>query len=89
MGIGGLQQGLRQQELDAQRAGLLTAQQAPMNQYQSLLPFMDFAARQTGPTAVTTQFTPPPSPLQAGFGTRLTALGALGQFFNPSQAGGP
>lgn len=96
MGIGGLQQGLRQEGLDAQRAALLQAQQAPLQQFQSLLPFMDFAARQTGPSGVTTEYTPPPSPLQAGLGTGLSALGALGQFFNPqqqyvapSQAGGP
>ena len=78
MGMGGMQQQQRQQMLDAQRAGLLQAQQAPLQQYQQLLPFMQFAAGQTGPSAVTTQYTPPPSPLQAGLGTGLSALGALG-----------
>jgi hypothetical protein len=31
---------LRQQQLDAQRAGLLQAQQAPLAQYNALMPFM-------------------------------------------------
>ena len=85
MGIGGQQQALRQREYDAQRAGLLQAQQAPLAQYQQLLPFMQFAAGQTGPSGVTTQYTPPPSPLQAGLGTGLSALGALGNFFTNPQ----
>ena len=87
MGIGGMQQQLRQQQLDAQRAGLLQAQQAPLQQYQQLLPFMQFAAGQTGPSQVQTQYTPPPSPLQAGLGTGLSALGALGTYFSPQQSG--
>ena len=87
MGIGGMQQQLRQQQLDAQRAGLLQAQQAPLQQYQQLLPFMQFAAGQTGPSQVQTQYTPPPSPLQAGLGTGLSALGALGTHFSPQQSG--
>ena len=87
MGMGGMQQQQRQQMLDAQRAGLLQAQQAPLAQYQQLLPFMQFAAGQTGPSQVQTQYTPPPSPLQAGLGTGLSALGALGTYFNqPQQA---
>ena len=81
MGIGGQQQALRQREYDAQRAGLLQAQQAPLAQYQQLMPFMQFAAGQTGPSGVTTQYTPPPSPLQAGLGTGLSALGGLGELF--------
>ena len=87
MGVGGMQQQLRQQQLDAQRAGLLQAQQAPLQQYQQLLPFMQFAAGQTGPSQVQTQYTPPPSPLQAGLGTGLSALGALGTYFSPQQSG--
>ena len=85
MGMGSQQQQLRQRQLDAQRAGLLQAQQAPLQQYQQLLPFMQFAAGQTGPSSVTTQYTPPPSPLQAGLGAGLGALGALGQYFNYGQ----
>ena len=87
MGMGGMQQQQRQQMLDAQRAGLLQAQQAPLQQYQQLLPFMQFAAGQTGPSQVQTNYTPPPSPLQAGLGTGLSALGALGTYFSPQQSG--
>ena len=89
MGMGSQQQQLRQRQLDAQRAGLLQAQQAPLAQYQQLMPFMQFAAGQTGPSGVTTQYTPPPSPLQAGLGAGLSALGAMGNFFNQQQAAYP
>ena len=86
-GFGAQQQQLRQAQLDAQRAGLLQAQQAPLQQYQSLLPFMSLAGQQTGPSTVSTQFAPPPSPLQAGIGVGLSGLGALGTFFNPTRYG--
>ena len=82
-GIGGLAQQQRQRELDAQRAALLQAQQAPLAQFQALAPFVGLAGR--GTTQIRTDFTPPPSPLQAGLGTGLATLGALGNFFNPPQ----
>lgn len=81
-GIGGMAQQQRQRQLDAQRAGLLQAQQAPLAQYQSLMPFVQMAP--AGQTQFQTQFTPDPSALQAGVGTGLATLGALGNFFNPA-----
>lgn len=80
--IGGIAQQQRQRELDAQRAALLQAQQAPLAQFQSLMPFVQLAP--AGQTQFQTQFTPPPSPLQAGIGTGLATLGGVGGFFNPA-----
>ena len=82
-GIGGQAQQQRQRELDAQRAGLLQAQQAPLAQYQALMPFVNMSP--TGKSTVQTQYTPPPSALQAGIGTGLATLGALGNFNNPNR----
>jgi len=88
MGMGGVQQQLAQQQLDAQRANQLQAQQAPLAQYQSLLPFVQSVP--AGQQQTTTQFAPPPSPLQAGLATGLGALGAMGSFFGQGyRAGGP
>ncbi len=84
-GIGGQAQGLRQNQLDAQRQALLQAQQAPLAQYQSLLPFVTTAGQQTGPSTVGTSFAPRPSALQAGLGTGLAALGAMGNFYGAQQ----
>jgi hypothetical protein len=81
-GIGGQAQQQRQRELDAQRAGLLQAQQAPLAQYQALMPFVNMSP--TGKSTVQTQYTPPPSALQAGIGTGLATLGALGRWNNPN-----
>jgi len=81
-GIGGQAQQLRQQQLDAQRAGLLQAQQAPLAQYQALMPFMQMVPQ--GGMQTSTTYTPPPSALQAGVGTGLAALGAIGKFNNPT-----
>jgi len=81
-GIGAQAQQLRQSELDAQRAALLQAQQAPLAQYQALIPFVNMSP--TGTTNVQTQYTPPPSALQAGLGVGLTTLGAVGNFNNPN-----
>ena len=75
-GIGGQAQQQRQRELDAQRAGLLQAQQAPLAQYQALMPFVNMSP--TGQTNVQTQYTPPPSALQAGLGLGLSSLGCIG-----------
>jgi hypothetical protein len=82
-GIGGQAQQQRQRELDAQRAGLLQAQQAPLAQYQALMPFVNMSP--TAKSTVQTQYTPPPSALQAGIGTGLATLGALGNFNNPNR----
>lgn len=78
-GIGGLQQQQQQAVLDAQRQAAMQAQAAPLAQYQALQPFISMAP--TGQTQISTQFAPAPSPLQAGIGTGLATLGALGQFF--------
>ena len=83
MNIGGLQQQLAQQQLEAQRQNLMQAQQAPLAQYQALLPFIQAAPRASSQTQTT--FGPRPSPLQAGLGVGLSALGALGSFFNQGQ----
>jgi hypothetical protein len=61
---------------------LLQAQQAPLAQYQALMPFVNMSP--TGTTNVVTQYTPPPSAIQAGLGTGLAALGAIGNFNNPN-----
>ena len=78
-GIGAQQQQQRQRELDAQRAGLLQAQQAPLAQYKALMPFVQMAP--AGFSTTQTSFTPTPSALQAGLGAGLSTLGALGNFY--------
>lgn len=83
LGVGAQQQQQQQAVLDAQRRMALQAQQAPLAQYQSLLPFVQ--AVPAGQQQVTTTFAPPPSPLQAGLGVGLAGLGALGQFMNQPQ----
>ena len=83
MGMGNVQQQQAQQQLEAQRANLLQAQQAPLAQYQSLLPFVQSVP--AGQQQTTTSYAPPPSPLQAGLGVGLSTLGAMGQFFNQGQ----
>ena len=80
-GFGQQQQQLAQQQLDAQRQNLLTAQQAPMAQYQSLLPFIQAVPQGTQQTQTT--YAPQPSALQAGLATGLGAFGAIGNFMNP------
>ena len=82
-GVGAQQQQQRQRELDAQRAGLLQAQQAPLAQYQALMPFVQMAP--SGFSQTQTTFTPPPSALQAGLGACLSTLGALGNFYGQPQ----
>ena len=56
-----------------------------MQQYQSLLPFVQLAGQQTGPSQIGTEFAPMPSALQAGLGAGLATLGALGNFFGQGQ----
>lgn len=83
LGIGGLTQGQQQAQLDAARANAMQAQMAPLQQMQSLLPFV--SAVPAGFSNIQTQFGVQPSPLMAGLGAGLSALGGLGSFFNPSQ----
>jgi hypothetical protein len=82
LGGGNLQQQLAQQKLQASRANALQAQTAPLLQYQSLLPFIQTVP--TGAMQTNIGFQPTPSPLQAGLGVGLSALGALGNFMNPN-----
>ena len=86
-GMGAQQQALQQQILNAQRANALQAQQAPLQQYSALLPFIGTATQTAGTQQTQQQFTPPPSPLQAGLGVGLSALGGIGSFLNPPQYG--
>jgi hypothetical protein len=81
-GIGGQAQQQRQRELDAQRAGLLQAQQAPLAQYQALMPFVNMSP--TAKSTVQTQYTPPPNALNAGLAAGLGALGTMSNFNNPN-----
>jgi len=60
----------------------LQAQQAPLAQYQALMPFVQMAP--AGQTQFQTQFTPAPNALGAGLSAGLGTLGALGNFFNPA-----
>ena len=83
--IGQQQQGLEQQILDAQRRNQLTAQQAPLAQYQALAPFVGMAP--AGQFSTQTHFSPKPSALQAGLATGLGAFGAIGNFMNPRRDG--
>ena len=83
MGAGQMQQQQQQAQLDATRANQLQAQQAPLAQYQSLLPFMQSVP--TGSFQTSTTFGPKPSALQSGLGVGLSTLGALGNFFNQPQ----
>jgi hypothetical protein len=84
-GIGGQQQALQQQILNAQRANALQAQQAPLQQYQALLPFIGTATQTAGQQSNVQQFAPPPSPLMAGLGVGLSTLGGIGSFMNQGQ----
>jgi hypothetical protein len=79
-GLGQGQQQLTQAQLDAARRNALTAQQAPLAQYQALAPFVSMAP--AGQFQTQTTFAPSPSPLQAGLATGLGAFGAIGNFMN-------
>ena len=78
-GMGSQQQQQTQQMLDAQRRNLQQRQMTPLLQYQALAPFVSMAP--AGQFQTTTQFAPPPSPMQAGLGVGLSAFGALGQLY--------
>ena len=84
-GIRGQQQQLQQQILDAQRANALQAQQAPLQQFQALLPFVGTAAQTAGQQTAQQNFTPAPSPLMAGLGVGLSTLGGIGSYLNQGQ----
>ena len=77
---GGMQQAQNQAVIDAQRANQLTAQAAPLAQYQALSPFISMAPQ--GSFQTSTQFTTKPSPMMAGIGVGLSSLGALGNLAN-------
>ena len=83
LGIGGLTQGQQQAQIDAARANAMQQQMAPLQQMQSLLPFV--SAVPAGFSNIQTQFGTQPSPLMAGLGAGLSTLGGLGSFFNPPQ----
>ena len=73
---GGMQQAQNQAVIDAQRANQLTAQAAPLAQYQALSPFIQMVPK--GSFQTSTAFAPRPSPMMAGINVGLGALGALG-----------
>jgi hypothetical protein len=87
LGIGGFTQGMQQAQLDVARRNALAQQQAPLQQMQSLLPFVQSVPAGFSQTATT--FGVPPSPLQTGLGVGLSALGGLGSFFNPQPTYNP
>jgi len=84
MGQGGLQQQQAQAVLDAQRANALTAQAAPLAQYQALSPFVNMAPK--GSFQTSTRFTPRPSAMMAGINTGLGAFGAFGSMARGTRA---
>ena len=86
--IGGQQQTLNQAQLDAQRNALLQAQQAPMQQYQSLLPFVQLAGQQTGPSQIGTEFTPSAERVASWLRCWSGNTRILGQLFWPRTTGG-
>ena len=84
MGQGRLQQQQAQAVLDAERANQLTAQAAPLAQYQALSPFINMAPK--GSFQTSTRFTPRPSAMMAGINTGLGAFGAFGSMARGSGA---
>jgi hypothetical protein len=76
-------QGQQQNQLNAARQNALMQQQAPMQQMQSLLPFVQSVP--AGFSQIGTTYGVQPSALQTGLGVGLSALGGLGSFFNPPQ----
>ena len=78
-GMGTQQQAQAQKMLDAQRRNLQQRQMTPLLQYQALAPFVSMAP--AGQFQTITDFAPPPSAMQAGLGTGLSAFGALGKLY--------
>jgi len=83
LGLGQMTQGLQQAQLDAARQNALMQQQAPLQQMQSLLPFVQSVP--AGFSQIGTTYGVQPSALQTGLGVGLSALGGLGSFMNPPQ----
>ena len=83
MGIGNVTQQQRQAQLNAQRNNAMQAQMAPMQQMQSLLPFV--SAVPAGFSQTATTYGAKPSALGAGLQAGLCTLGGLGSYFNPPQ----
>ena len=83
LGLGQMTQGLQQARLDASRQNALMQQQAPMQQMQSLLPFVQSVP--AGFSQVGTTYGVQPSALQTGLATGLSALSGIGNFMNPPQ----
>ena len=83
LGLGQMTQGLQQARLDASRQNALMQQQAPLQQMQSLLPFVQSVP--AGFSQIGTTYGVQPSALQTGLGVGLSALGGLGSFMNPPQ----
>jgi hypothetical protein len=83
LGLGQMTQGQQQNQLNAARQNALMQQQAPMQQMQSLLPFVQSVP--AGFSQIGTTYGVQPSALQTGLGVGLSALGGLGSFFNPPQ----
>ena len=83
LGLGQMTQAQQQRQLDASRQNALMQQQAPMQQMQSLLPFVQSVP--AGFSQIGTTYGVQPSALQTGLGVGLSALGGLGSFMNPPQ----
>jgi hypothetical protein len=83
LGLGQMTQGQQQNQLNAARQNALMQQQAPMQQMQSLLPFVQSVP--AGFSQIGTTYGVQPSALQTGLATGLSALSGIGNFMNPPQ----
>jgi hypothetical protein len=83
LGLGQMTQGQQQNQLNAARQNALMQQQAPMQQMQSLLPFVQSVP--AGFSQIGTTYGVPPSPFSTGLATGLSALSGIGNFMNPPQ----
>ena len=83
IGLGQMTQGQQQNQLNAARQNALMQQQAPMQQMQSLLPFVQTVP--AGFSQIGTTYGLQPSPLSTGLATGLSALSGIGNFMNPPQ----
>ena len=83
IGLGQMTQGQQQNQLNASRQNALMQQQAPMQQMQSLLPFVQTVP--AGFSQIGTTYGVQPSALSTGLATGLSALSGIGNFMNPPQ----
>ena len=83
LGLGQMTQGQQQNQLNAARQNAMMQQQAPMQQMQSLLPFVQSVP--AGFSQIGTTYGLQPSPLSTGLATGLSALSGIGNFMNPPQ----